>query len=549
MHILNDLPVPAIKLSPETKIVLSNKGAHTLFEWKNLPAKEPLFTDFLSDADKEEFLDFFATISNTPSIFSTTLQLSLLSKKRITIKATKTEEHDRIFLLHQQESWKSGCRELCEHAAILEAQYHHNPGGILMVNPKMEMLSFNQKFLKMWAIPIQIQESRDDHASLKWVVEKVTDPDSFIAKIESLYANSTEVSTDEIELKDGRVFYRHTYPIHNLDNYLGRIWYFLDITPLKQAQLQIEKQQIFQKTILENVQDGIISCNSEGKIDLMNYAARRFYGFTTTNPIGLDIEKLLQYKTDKTTLLNGTNNPLRRALNGDTIENEEIVVTTLDGKAHNLRVNGHYMIHDNTNNIGAVVSLHDITDLNQAKEQLQFMAYHDPLTTLPNRRLFHDLLLQNLRQANRNVQKVGVLFLDMDNFKSINDLYGHNAGDELLKEVASTLQTCLRESDLICRWGGDEFVIALLENYGSEDIVRVAEKICNTVLQCIKQENSLFNVSVTIGVAISPEHGKDPDRLIRNADVAMYHAKKLGKNRCEVFSKDPESVPTSLTAL
>ncbi|MFT5728251.1 MAG: diguanylate cyclase (GGDEF)-like protein/PAS domain S-box-containing protein [Desulforhopalus sp.] len=549
MHILNNLPVPVIKLSPETKIVFSNYGAHTLFEWKNIPAKEPLFTDFLSEEDKIEFLDFFATISSTPSIFSTTLQLSLLSKKRITIKATKTEQHDRVFLLHQQDAWNFSCRELCEHAAILKAQYHHNPGGILMVTPKMEMLSFNEEFHKMWGIPVHLQQSRDDEASLKCVMAKVTDPAHFISKIESLYANSTDVSTDEIELKDGRVFYRHTYPIHNQDNYLGRVWYFLDITPLKRAQLQIEKQQIFQKTILENVQDGIISCNSEGKIDLMNYAARQFYGFTTTNPIGLDIEKLLQHKTDRITPLSGTKNPLRRALNGDTIENEEIVVTALDGSVHSLRVNGHYMIHDITNNIGAVVSLHDITDLNQAKEQLQFMAYHDPLTTLPNRRLFHDLLLQNLRQADRNIQKVGVLFLDMDNFKSINDLYGHNAGDELLKEVANTLQTCLRESDLICRWGGDEFVIALLENYGSDDIVKVAEKICNTVLQCIKQENSLFNVSVTIGVAISPEHGKDPDRLIRNADVAMYHAKKLGKNRCELFSKDPKPVPTSLTAL
>jgi len=408
-----------------------------------------------------------------------------------------------------------------------------------MVNAKIEMLSFNDEFLKMWEIPIHIQESRDEEVSLKCVMEKVSYPANFTTKIESLYANSTDVSTDEIELKDGRVFYRHTYPIHNLENYLGRVWYFLDITPLKQAQLQIKKQLIFEKTILENVQDGIISCNSEGKIDLMNYAARQFYGFTTTNPIGLDIEKLLQFKADRITPLSDTKNPLRRTLNGNAIENDEIVVTTLDGKAHSLRVNGHSMIHDNADNIGAVVSLHDITDLNEAKEQLQFMAYHDPLTTLPNRRLFHDLLLQNLRQADRNVQKVGVLFLDMDNFKSINDLYGHNAGDELLKEVAKTLQTCLRESDLICRWGGDEFVIALLENYGSDDIVKVAEKICNTVLQFIKQENSLFNVSVSIGIAISPEHGKDPDRLIRNADVAMYHAKKLGKNRCEVFSKNP----------
>jgi len=549
MHILNNLPVSVVKLSPETKIVLSNNSANTLFEWDDLPASEPLFTDFLSEEDKVNFLDFFATTSNTPSNFSTTLHISPLNKKRITIRATKTEQQDRIFLLHQQDAWSSGCRELCEHAAILEAQYRHNPGGILMVNAKMEMLSFNNEFIKMWEIPVDVQESRDEEASLKCVVDKVADPASFIAKIESLYANSTKVSTDEIELKDGRVFYRHTYPIHNRDTYLGRVWYFLDISPLKQAQLQIEKQQIFQKTVLDNVQDGIISCNSEGKIDLMNCAARQLYGFTTTSPIGLDIEKLVQFKTDRLTPLSGADNPLHKALSGELIENEEIVVIALDGSVHSLRVNGHYMIHDNTSNIGAVVSLHDITDLNQAKEQLQFMAYHDPLTTLPNRRLFHDLLLQNLRQADRNVQKVGVLFLDMDNFKSINDLYGHNAGDELLKEVASTLQTCLRESDLICRWGGDEFVIALLENYGSDDIIKVAEKICNTVLQCIKHENSLFNVSVTIGVAISPEHGKDPDRLIRNADVAMYHAKKLGKNRCEVFSKDPESVPTSLTAL
>lgn len=528
-----------IKLSPKTKIVLSNNSANTLFEWKRLPAQEPLFTDFLPEEDKIDFLDFFATTSNTPSIFSTFLQLSPLSKKRITIKAIKTEQHDRIFILHQQNAWSSGCRELCEHAAILDAQYRHNPGGILMVNAKKEMLSFNDEFLKMWRIPVHVQESRDEEASLKCVMEKVTDPASFIAKIESLYANSTEVSTDEIELKNGRFVYRHTYPIHNLGNYLGRVWYFLDITPLKQAQLQIEKQQIFQKTVLDNVQDGIISCNSEGKIDLMNCAARQLYGFTTTSPIGLDIEKLVQFKTDRITPLSGADNPLHKALSGELIENEEIVVTTLDGKAHSLRVNGHSITHDNADNIGAVVSLHDITDLNEAKEQLQFMAYHDPLTTLPNRRLFHDLLLQNLKQADRNVQKVGVLFLDMDNFKSINDLYGHNAGDELLKEVGKTLQTCLRESDLICRWGGDEFVIALLENYGSDDIVKVADKICKTVLRCIKHENSLFNVSVTIGIAISPEHGKDPDRLIRNADVAMYHAKKLGKNRCELFSKDP----------
>ena len=139
------------------------------------------------------------------------------------------------------------------------------------------------------------------------------------------------------------------------------------------------------------------------------------------------------------------------------------------------------MVHDKVDKLGAVISLHDITDLTKAKEQLKFMAYHDALTGLPNRRLFHDLLLQNLKQAARNNQKVGVLFLDMDNFKSVNDTHGHLAGDKLLIEVGKTLESCLRESDILCRWGGDEFVIGILENHEDEEILKVAQKICQTV--------------------------------------------------------------------
>jgi diguanylate cyclase (GGDEF)-like protein/PAS domain S-box-containing protein len=409
-----------------------------------------------------------------------------------------------------------------------------------MVNDKMEMLSFNDEFVRIWGIPQEVQATRDEEASLKFVLDKLKDPAHFIAKVESLYNNRTEVSTDEVELKDGRILYRHTYPTHSYGGrYLGRVWYFLDITPLKQAQLKIEKQQIFQNAIIENVQDGIIACNSRGKINLMNCAGRELYGFTTTDPIGKDIGVLNQSTAENGVLLTGAHNPLQRALNGETLTNEEIIVTGENDKEHTLRINGQSMLYDSSESIGAVVSLHDITDINKAKAQLQFMAYHDSLTGLPNRRLFHDLLLQNLKQATRNNQKVGVLFLDMDNFKSVNDDYGHDVGDTLLTEVGKTLQSCLRESDLLCRWGGDEFIIGLPENHGSDDILKVAEKICSTVLNCIKAKNKTFNISVTVGVAISPDHGTDPDILIRNADVAMYHAKKMGKNRCELYSREP----------
>ncbi len=543
LHIFDNLPAPAMQLASDTKIMLSNQRANKLFAWKSDSEKQPYFTQFLSEKKRNSFHEFYDATSSSPSLFSTTLHLSPLIKKRVTIKATQIEQGNRIFLFNQQDVWNCGCGNSCEHAAILEAQYQHNPGGILMVNSKMEMLSFNDEFVKMWNIPEHVQKSRDEEASLKYVLNQVVDPGSFISKIESLYANRTEVSTDEILLKDGRILYRHTYPIRSLGNYLGRVWYFLDVSPLKRAQYQLEKQQIFRKAVLENVQDGIISCNSDGKIDLMNCAARHFYGYISTDPIGKNIDDLQQFKGDRKTPLTGDLNPLRKALNGKTIENEEITVTSVSGKEHTLRINGQSIMHERPEKIGAVMSLHDITDINEAKEQLKFMAYHDPLTALPNRRLFHDLLLQSLKQAARNDQKVGVLFLDMDNFKSINDSHGHEVGDTLLKEVGEILKSCLRDSDLLCRWGGDEFIIGLPENYGSDDIVKVAEKICRTVLQRIKEINSTFDISVTIGIAISPDHGTAPDRLIRNADVAMYHAKKLGKNRCELFSKKPSPAP------
>lgn len=549
MDLFYNLPVPAVHLGADTIILHSNRGASALLGWQEFPEHPVRFTSFLSPEEKNRFLDFFLKISSTPSTFNTSLHFGPDLQKSITIKASSTTEKSVILILNQQDAWTSGCGELCQHAAILEAQYQHNPGGILMVNDKMEMLSFNEEFVKIWGIPKDVQASRNEEASLTYVLNKLKDPQKFIARVESLYNNRTEIGTDEVELVDGRILYRHTYPVHSYGKYLGRVWYFLDITPLKRAHLKIEKQQIFQKAIIENVHDGIVSCNSEGKINLMNSAGRAIYSYTTTNPIGVDLKELYQNSCDGVTPLEGDNNPLQRALSGETISNEEIVVSSANNKEHTLRVNGQAMLLENSEKIGAVISLHDITDLIEAKQQLQFMAYHDSLTNLPNRRLFHDLLLQNLKQATRNNQKIGVLFLDMDNFKSVNDRYGHDVGDSLLIDVGKTLQHCLRDSDLLCRWGGDEFVIGLPENHGSDDIVKVAEKICSTVLGCIQTKSSTLNISVTIGIAISPDHGNAPDLLIRNADAAMYQAKKTGKNRCKLYSSGSMKIlPTTENA-
>jgi PAS domain-containing protein len=318
-------------------------------------------------------------------VFNATLLVDPERPVPVTIKASKTDSGDRIFLLNRQDTYTNGCGEKCLHAAILEAQYQHNPGGILLVNREREKISFNNEFVKMWGIPPEILESRDEGASLRYALEKTNDPRGFLAKVHALYETPDAESTDEIHLKDSRVFYRQTYPAFRDSEYLGRVWYFLDITPLKNAQYQLENQQIYLNAILQHVQDGIIACDAEGRLSLFNRASRELFGKSKTEP------------------------------------------------------------------------------------------------------------------------------------------------------MPETLRTCLRDSDIICRWGGDEFVIGLHASSATDEVIAVAEKICAKVLENISKKDRTFQVSVSVGIAMYPAHGTEPDLLIRNADMAMYRAKRLGKNRCELF--------------
>lgn len=538
-HVFEDLPLPAIHLDAETRILNANSHASELFALPSFPAEPMYFTQFLPNEEIVSFTSFYEKIvSGLSTVHNTTICLPTEAKAQITIKASLTSNDNRIFLLNKQDTWKAGCDQACRHAAVLEAQYQKNPGGILLVSGDMEMLSFNQEFINIWEIPFEVQESRDEKASLQSVLDKLANPEEFIARVEYLYKNPRESSTDEVQLKDGRILYRHTYPIYSQAAYLGRVWYFLDITSLKQAQHQLEKQQIFQQAILEHIQDGIVATNEKGEISLVNRASRKLYGIEEATVSPQFCGDKNYYRTDGVTPLSPSEEPLNKVLVGKSLENDEIVFIDGQLREHTLRVNGQAMYDSAGKKIGAFISMHDITDLRAAEEKLRYFAYHDQLTGLPNRRLFHDLLEQTLKQAHRHDFFVGVLFLDLDNFKAVNDQYGHHTGDQLLRDLACTLKNCLRDSDILCRWGGDEFIIGLPVSKDTSGIMNVAEKIGVEVLRCISEQDTNFKVSVSIGIAISPTHGAEPDLLIRNADIAMYRAKRSGKNRCELFSRD-----------
>lgn len=172
----------------------------------------------------------------------------------------------------------------------------------------------------------------------------------------------------------------------------------------------------------------------------------------------------------------------------------------------------------------------------QAEQNLRFVATHDPLTALPNRTMFGDRLSQALAQVRRYNRRLSLLFVDLDGFKEVNDTFGHDVGDVLLREIAARLRACLREGDVIGRIGGDEFVVLIEESGGPEQIALVARKILDTVARPVSVRGHECQVTGSVGISVYPQDGKDSQVLLRNADSAMYRAKELGKNRYQFYS-------------
>jgi diguanylate cyclase (GGDEF)-like protein len=171
-------------------------------------------------------------------------------------------------------------------------------------------------------------------------------------------------------------------------------------------------------------------------------------------------------------------------------------------------------------------------------QRVEYLAYHDGLTELPNRSLFSKLLSQSINEAHRYGRQLAVAFLDLDRFKQINDTLGHEAGDQLLREIASRLKECVRESDTVARLGGDEFVVLLPELGDGKYAATVAQKILSVIARPFNLIGHEFRVTASIGISIYPQDGRDEQTLTKNADIAMYQAKEQGKNNFQFYSEE-----------
>jgi len=217
------------------------------------------------------------------------------------------------------------------------------------------------------------------------------------------------------------------------------------------------------------------------------------------------------------------------------IMGKECVIKRKDGAERTLAKNADLIRDMNGNITGGVESFEDITERKKIEEILNYMAYYDTLTGLPNRMLFINRLDLAVSQAHRNREMLTVMFLDLDNFKTINDTLGHPVGDQLLQDVSERLESCLRKDDIIARIGGDEFTILSLRSGSISDGSEIAKKIMQALKPPFDLGGHEIHVTTSIGISVYPYNGKDSHTLLKNADAALYRAKELGRNNYQFY--------------
>ncbi len=300
-----------------------------------------------------------------------------------------------------------------------------------------------------------------------------------------------------------------------------------DISERKRA----EESQRWLATIVESSSDAVIGKTLDGVVLSWNEAAEKIYGYTAAEAIGRSISILLpDDRADEAPQI------LERIRQGERIKHFETERLRKDGERISVSLTMS-PIRDASGTIRGVSTIaRDITEHKRAEERIRYMAQHDALTGLPNRTLFRDRIRQAIAQAERTEKKVAVMFLDLDDFKSINDSLGHQVGDHLLRMVARRLQRCVRQGDSIARLGGDEFVISLLALPDTADAMSMAEKVLQSLRAPFPVNEHELHVSGSIGISIYPNDGHDVDFLMRSADTAMYHAKSKGRDNYQFFT-------------
>jgi diguanylate cyclase (GGDEF)-like protein/PAS domain S-box-containing protein len=411
---------------------------------------------------------------------------------------------------------------------------NNSPDAIIVVDENARIISFNSQFAELWNIPHELVEGGLYEPVFQLLAAQSADQDSFIARVKHLNENPDENAHDELKLKDGRVIDRHTASLRDAQRRnLGRIWYFRDITERERANERIKTQNLWLDTALNNMVQGLLMYDPAGKLIISNRRFTELFGVDwekwKISAPGATVSQTMRLVQDWTHVAL-TNQPQIIAEIRNMVDRQKAAKILFE------RADGHTFSSSCApmRGGGFVVTLEDITERRHTEEKISHMAHYDALTELPNRVLFYQKMEELLVRTPRNLP-FAVISLDLDHFKSVNDTHGHPVGDKLLQAAADRMRGCIRESDIVARLGGDEFAILQVTFRRPADATALATRLIDATSAPYQIDGHQVVVGASIGIAIAPGDGTDPDELMKNADLALYRCKADRGNMYRFF--------------
>lgn len=527
VHLYDALPFPLLVFNRSSQLVRFNEPAHRYFELRQTSLKqfvadlklpsamvrlEHLLSRVRDRGDREEEIviqaDRRLRLAVAPGLNK--------AGEVVTMVATLIDVTDLTRALEQVAQSQAQLSALVENTSIIFA----------MKDLQGCYLYANRRFLDFFGVDGANYIGKKDFELLPAALSA----DLWALDLTALRERRVVMKEYEFERHGTRHCMRSTHQV--LCNAEGQPLSFIveaeDITMTRHA----EEQLRITARVFDQTSEGILVTDAHNVIQTVNNAFSVITGYTREEAIGQSTRILKSGRHNpefyalmwKALQMNGfwQGEVWNRRKSGD-IFPQWLTINRIDNEAGQVE---HY---------AAVFT--DISHMKEAQRKAEYLSTHDALTGLPNRALFHDHLRHALAQARRTQSRVALLFIDLDNFKTINDTLGHDIGDELLRETARRLHNAVRDADTVARLGGDEFT-AILTNCSTEAADQVATRIINSISLGYSIQSRTLYATASVGIAFYPEDGNDASMLIKSADAAMYRAKEQGRNRVEFFKPD-----------
>ncbi|AEB10784.1 bifunctional diguanylate cyclase/phosphodiesterase [Marinithermus hydrothermalis] len=431
---------------------------------------------------------------------------------------------------HQRE------RELRLQRSLLAHIHEATAEGILAAAPSWEVLFYNRRFLEMWKLDEPVLHAAPPTLP-RTLAQKTVAPDRTLHGLLRLHEHPQAVVQATLTLRDGRILEVHSAPLKGGGTPAGgRVWFFRDVTRQKRLEEALRRSKQRFRALVQHSSDITYVLDARGQVRYVSPSVQELLGHPPRKLTGRPFIELI-HEADR----GEADQALERVLqHPGKLLIHEFRARHGDGTYRWLEVRGKNLLHDSSVR-GIVINARDVTQRKRYEAQVEQLAYYDPLTQLANRRFLQERAQQAITHARRYGESLALLYLDLDRFKQVNDSLGHEAGDELLAQVAARLRRFVRESDTLARLGGDEFVLLLTEA-GQEEASRSAERLVKALRQPFSVRGHTVSVEVSIGIALYPQDGSTFETLMRRADAAMYRAKNEHRG-FQFYAPDPAHPP------